>query len=603
MEMQSSNSAFEENKIAIQNMQIKKLPSAFVEPLLNGKNPLDCCEELFEDINRMQKSERSDVGSLVCPHTYFLSMATRDYEDFTFALIREFIQNSDDAKAKSIRFLMDDGEEADQWKNVNRLTVKDNGCGMDRFVLFGRLLQFGPGGEKLNTGGEITGAFCKAKEALFFSWKAYCIRTNNLLVLGKGADFTVYELPPQCAKKGTDVYLQMWNDKELKTLFGNRPPDGISRRNIQDRIKKFMEYYEGKANITLNEESFERLSTKKMKFTENDEFSVFYRKAKNNFSTEMVFQTGNIPTKIDSTFLGENSKYDFMVKLKRHPYECLTSNRDSLKGKTEEAYDKIFENLKEFTTGGSFKEEKNNEELVLYLPEKIAINIQNGSIRIDEGEQKEALGVESSSIFGSKRHNNEIDINSLACENVLGEKKTQKIVVEKTTNLNSPYVFFTGNKSLTLQNAFSNSQQRLTFSLSLWNEVVQKMNSANDRVQVYPGFIFSRQFNEAGGIGCCMEMNQGAGHILFLNPSHFKWDDYSLDGLLILSQRMLMLCSHEMAHVSTSYHNSQFCQIEQDLYRKTIEQNPRIIQELVTLGQILSPKAKVEAKMKQARLC
>ena len=111
----------------------------------------------------------------------FFQKSKNDYNDWRWAIIREFVQNGIDApnsSAISIK-IERDGENT-------RLTVSNNGAPMDEDTLVNKLLALGASGKDgINT----TGGFGKAKEILYFAHLEYEIVTGNLRVKGSGAGY------------------------------------------------------------------------------------------------------------------------------------------------------------------------------------------------------------------------------------------------------------------------------------------------------------------------------------------------------------------------------------------------------------------------------
>lgn len=143
-------------------------------------------------------------GKVSIPAGFFNRAAKREYTYWSRALIREFLQNSVDAGASSVRFQFN--------KDDLTLTVEDDGCGMTRDVILNKLLVMG-GTEKPE--GAI-GGFGKAKEVLFFAWKNYTIHTGYLLVEGVGADFVLKHV--QEAFPGTKCLIKFHNSNELSMV-------------------------------------------------------------------------------------------------------------------------------------------------------------------------------------------------------------------------------------------------------------------------------------------------------------------------------------------------------------------------------------------------
>jgi hypothetical protein len=110
------------------------------------------------------------------PNDYFARSAAREYaDDAGLALVREFVQNSCDAKAKNVEFVFHAG---------NELVVTDDGKGADAKTIRERILT---PLESFKDEGAV-GGFGKAKELLFFANSKWKIRTRDVEVVGSYLD-------------------------------------------------------------------------------------------------------------------------------------------------------------------------------------------------------------------------------------------------------------------------------------------------------------------------------------------------------------------------------------------------------------------------------
>lgn len=106
------------------------------------------------------------------PQDYFARSAAREYaDDAGLALVREFTQNSCDAKAKTVEFT---------FRANNELVVSDDGKGADAKTIRERVLT---PLESFKDAGAV-GGFGKAKELLFFANSQWKIRTRDVEVIG-----------------------------------------------------------------------------------------------------------------------------------------------------------------------------------------------------------------------------------------------------------------------------------------------------------------------------------------------------------------------------------------------------------------------------------
>lgn len=260
----------------------------------------------------MQKEE----GVVAVPKTYFFKMAKLDYKAWNHALPREFYQNSVDAGANLI--------EVDSSPSDRRINVIDNGCGMDYDTIKNKLLVLG--GSKKEIGS--VGAFGKAKEILFFSWERYRIRTQDLLVYGEGANYTIERVNDW--QDGTICSIWIWNSEDFDDIVSSF--DYVAR------------WFQVRSKIVVNGDTVETglrrgVKVRSMKWADIylDESLKSYQMAvriEGQWMFNEWLSAGDEIGKIVLEVHGES-------------IEVLTSNRDSLKGE----YNRRFKDLvAEFVT-------------------------------------------------------------------------------------------------------------------------------------------------------------------------------------------------------------------------------------------------------------
>lgn len=244
----------------------------------------------------------------------FFAKAKNDYSDFTWALVREFFQNSMDAPKSdriAINVMMVEG-------GVTQLSVENNGAPMTREILTGKLLSLGGSGK--NFEGSV-GGFGKAKEVLYFCHRSYKIETGNLVVEGSGAGYNL--------------------DEGSEALVGTRSTivmDGDYTEKLTRAVKKFATFAQWDGEILLNGE---KLVCKLKKGSPRREFewgTVYTNKTHSNV---VIVRVGGIPmftgwTEFDRTVV---------IELKGASVDTLTSNRDGLVWKFRSEFDKFLNDL------------------------------------------------------------------------------------------------------------------------------------------------------------------------------------------------------------------------------------------------------------------
>lgn len=141
------------------------------------------------------------------PPDSFFNEAKKEYSlPLSFVLVREFIQNSLDAKATEIHFNYDG----------KSFSCSDNGDGMDKETLIAGMLTYAGSVKDENS----CGGFGAAKKLLLFSHLNYSIETWNIRVKGHVGKYTLEEIPMSTLEllknKGTRIKVELgdwWIDR------------------------------------------------------------------------------------------------------------------------------------------------------------------------------------------------------------------------------------------------------------------------------------------------------------------------------------------------------------------------------------------------------
>jgi len=142
----------------------------------------------------------------------FFAKVPNDYEDPTWAWVREILQNCTDAPGcMYIQVKIGLTPEGDTW-----VTVENNGAPMSREELCDKLLALGESGKDFD---HTVGGFGKAKELLYFTHKSWKIHSGSWVADGCGGD---YDLREETYFHGTrsDVIMKGDQQEELRQNFG-----------------------------------------------------------------------------------------------------------------------------------------------------------------------------------------------------------------------------------------------------------------------------------------------------------------------------------------------------------------------------------------------
>lgn len=245
----------------------------------------------------------------------FFAKAKNDYASFTWALVREFAQNSMDAPGSNrldVEVITVEG-------NVTQMSVKNNGAPMTKEILVGKLLSLGGSGKGFQG---TVGGFGKAKEVLYFCHKSYQIQTGDMSVEGSGAGYNLTEGCPE-------------------VLDGTRSTIVLDRNltsTLVDDVKRFASYAQWDGTITLNGE---KLECKLRKGAPRREFTWGTVYTNKSIPNRVIVRVNGIPMFSNRTEFNRT----VIIELKGSSVEVLTSNRDGLVWRLEDEFDTFLSDL------------------------------------------------------------------------------------------------------------------------------------------------------------------------------------------------------------------------------------------------------------------
>jgi hypothetical protein len=226
----------------------------------------------------------------------FFAKARNDYDNWVWALVREFNQNGMDCGSSEIHMRV--AEES----GSTILTVENNGDPMTEDILINKLLCLGGSGKNFEG---TTGGFGKAKELLYLCHTSYTIRSGNLRVDGSGADYNLT----------TDDYVD--GTRSTITI------EGECRGEILDQIGIFISVAQWSGTFYVNGEPH-KADLRKGSPRRDLGFGQVY--TNKSYKYRMIVRINGVPMFITSTGLDRC----VIVELKGASDEVLTSNRDGL---------------------------------------------------------------------------------------------------------------------------------------------------------------------------------------------------------------------------------------------------------------------------------
>lgn len=453
-------------------------------------------------------------GKIGIPNSYFLKMAKHDYEDYNTALPREFYQNSIDAGAKNI--IVKITEES------RTITVYDDGCGMSLDTLQNKLLILG-GSLK---GEGAVGAFGKAKEVLFFSWDKYTITTNDHLVQGCGAEYTI------------NLNAIPFNGTECTITL----PDTESFSYFASCFERVAAKMQTKTKIFINGIQVECIKKRGKAVRIIEEVGTIHQLKKID-SPYMEVRINGIW--MFSMYVGYEMG-SLILELSGSSTDVLTSNRDGFKWEIRQ---KVSALVEELTTNKSSALQKNKAQVKVSIPGNGAITVGEEQLvlaktKIDEGHNLISI-VEQ--VF---RHKDELTaIQSLRI------KTAAKITEVEWDDFKKHIEFIGYEPDFTLLYEEGKEDGIAKFMTTkkakllaiMWTEIIKQILMDNKRyLRFTAGFDFNKD-NEAG-ISCGEEV------VIYLNPNHIKISEHRR----IIMEDIKDLAIHEIAHLKCSNHNEPF---------------------------------------------
>jgi hypothetical protein len=235
----------------------------------------------------------------------FFAKAKNDYENFEWALVREFAQNSIDCGSSEIVFrVWNDFDSNDNVVTV--LEVKNNGSPMTEDIIVNKLLCLGGSGKDFK--GSV-GGFGKAKELLYYSHNWYKIHSGDNMVAGSGAGYDIEKVE---FYGGTVSTIEISGDCVSK---------------INSAVRKFAEYVQWNGTLSIEtpdgSKSFQCNNPKGTKRRDISFGTIYTNKSQSNIC---VVRIGGIP--MFTRYCGIDRMV--ILELNGKSSEVLTSNRDGL---------------------------------------------------------------------------------------------------------------------------------------------------------------------------------------------------------------------------------------------------------------------------------
>lgn len=442
---------------------------------------------------------------------YLQKKVRQQYANHMVAMIREFLQNSLDAGATEVHFTFNKAERL--------LSVWDNGCGMDDFIMTNYLFQLG--GSMKDANKPHVGGFGAAKLILLFQHESFHIETNkdgfHYLVHGSADLYSDIEKTPLEAKSNTNIVIKMLPSWSIND-YGEDRIDNFEKEALQ-----FLSSCSFNAKVTWNGQTVQPYAEGKL-FKTLDWCKVCYRDLPEGETTYIKVRVNGL-LMFKSYYLLPK---DVTIELTYDNLKVLTENRDGLKNPwaqyLHELQQEFVINKKSFT--------RMQGKIFYYQGRHTIFNI-NQREEADLAEQpndNDGVVVAAKSSEGFQ----DMGASQLTCGFVV---KVDKGLTRLKSNMDP-------------LKGLSPKYERLA-KLWMWSVryILDKTNQSGTSFDI--GWVFSDQ-SEA------MYYHKKFYRAFLINPELEKWwnAEHKIDNLM----KIFMTAAHEVAHVYEHYHDECFVQ-------------------------------------------
>ena len=493
------------------------------------------------------------------PRSYFVKTAQRDYNYPMLALVREFLQNSRDAGATEIHFNLSESD------GRITLVVKDNGVGMDRDTITGKLMALGESGK----GNDSTGGFGVAKILLFFAHEKYTIETRDLVVSGEGGSYRIDTSSEYTSGVRATVVLA---GEVLESCYCKKSYKIVNL--FRNEIRKS---YLPKLAIFVDGERVEADLKQGKAVEEIDKGMVLHKRNTEGKECYIAIRVRGLH--MFEMYTSE-ARFKLIVELDGYSVEYLTTNRDGLRGDFGSRVGKICQSYvlnsakgKKSTVnlfeGKSSRFSEQHEELLAELNSRIA------ELGIDDEDRYASL----TALFGEAKDKAPELSEALSRleQRLLGTKILNGTdwvpLTVKDLELDHHYFVETvGKKKLPGKWEPQNFNMAQTMVLELWSKILSMVLADAD--------LGGREFNvgyvlddgSEGGKALAKFRTRGDVFLFLLNPLKYgneKRLPIKRSRRLELVMWLMTLAIHEVNHAAGyDHHNEEFICAESELKRK-----------------------------------
>lgn len=257
--------------------------------------------------------------TIAIPSDSFLSEAKHEYSDIRSRLLVEFLQNSIDARAKTINFTYEENESG------RFLTVEDDGTGMKKETMISAMLTYA--GSKKDAGS--VGGFGAAKKLLLLSHDEYWIETLNLAVHGQVINYSLTE------KEDMDSWVI---GTKIKIKFS----EAWGETNLENHLHFIMKRSSIAAKVYWNGRLVEQAESKAAEL--ETEFATI---RKGNGENLVVVRFGGL------CMFVQHSNHSYFYDCKGHSRDALRQNREGFRsGDHQQAFYRFINTISQNSMSG-----------------------------------------------------------------------------------------------------------------------------------------------------------------------------------------------------------------------------------------------------------
>ena len=456
----------------------------------------------------------------------FFENEIRNYSNWEMAFWRELFQNSIDAGSTSIDVKL---EKSGSFALVS---FKDNGNGMDRDILENVFFNLGT---TTKNSSDSVGGFGRARIILCFAQTDYQIFTNNVYVMGSGANYEInddWSYNPGC--------------KFVITVPLNKFYSDFSKFELA--LYDYLSLSKFNAKVKINNVLFDNYLHTRGKRKELS-FGVAYANKSSEIKNKIVFRVNGV------SMFSKHTSAPILVVVEIDPKESrkiLLSNRDSLTWRCQDEVDEFCDLIAKETIS-AFRDKADGEEIIV-------------------GTSRKFISKSNFEHNTSAKYFDQVDIN-----NLLNFETTSSFDVAAKSSITDGLVVFTKSSDKRIRAAARNfSPDKLEASgsrkmklLKQWViaceaalESLCKINQFNE-IDWRPGLVFDETME-----ACHKTANDGS-HMIMLNPVYCSGENTGKVKFSITNFEshvaLLTLAAHEVSHCIYRYHDETFASLFTDI--------------------------------------